>query len=83
MPVCAGITFFRIQVRTGTYVDNKWIADVLPDGIIITISTAQPVKTPAGTLDVPDLEKITRTIAVDRTRKLKFVLPPKQPELKI
>jgi len=83
VPVCAGITFFQIQVRTGTYLDNKWIADVLPDGIVITISTAQPVKTPAGTLDVPDSEKITRTIAVDRTRKLKFVLPPKQPELEI
>ena len=75
VPVCSGVTFFRIQVPSGTESKNfqdKWTNDALPCGICVTVSFAEPVKTVAGTFDVPDAEKITRTIAVDRTRKIKF-----------
>ena len=75
VPVCAGVTFFRIQVpKDAEFKDfqDEWTDDALPYGIVVTISFTEPVKTVAGTFDVPDTEKITRTIAVDRTRKIKF-----------
>jgi len=74
VPICAGITFFRIKVPWGeTYLD-KWTSTSLPPGIEVTISSAEPFKTVGGTLDVPEEEKIIRTIAVDRTRKIKFTV---------
>jgi hypothetical protein len=72
VPICAGITFFRIMVPWGqTYLD-RWTSTSLPPGVEVTLSFGEPFKTVSGTLDVQDEEKITRTIAVDRTRKLKF-----------
>ncbi len=74
VPICAGITFFRIKVPMGeTYLD-KWTSTSLPPGIEVTISAGEPFKTVGGTLDVPEEEKIIRTIAVDRTRKIKFTV---------
>jgi hypothetical protein len=49
---------------------------------VATISFAEPFKTLTGTLDVPDTEKITRTIAIDRTRKIKFIFVKKEDEEK-
>jgi len=79
VPLCGGITFFKIQAVKGQSYHVKWLpAQSLPDGITVTVSFAQPFKTVDGTLDVPESQKITRTIAVDRTRKLKFIIKPKQ-----
>ena len=72
IPVCSGITLFKIQVPKDDDFVDTWSADSLPGGILITISFAQPVKTVSGTLDVPEQDKITRMIAVDRTRKIDF-----------
>lgn len=74
VPICTGVTFFRIQVPTGEEFQNRWAGDSLPAGIVATISFAEPYKTLDGTLDVPDTEKIIRTIAIDRTRKIGFEL---------
>jgi len=72
VPICTGITFFRIRVPRGETPLDRWTASSLPPGIEVTISAAEPFKKANGTLDVPDEEKITRTIAIDRTRKIKF-----------
>ncbi len=80
VPICAGVTFFKIQVPKGEDFQDKWTSSSLPSGIVVTISFAQPFKTLAGTLDVPDVEKITRTIAIDRTRKIKFIFVKKEDE---
>ena len=74
VPICAGVTFFKVQVPGGEDFLDNWSEDSLPEGIVITISFAEPFKTVAGTLEVPDTEKIARTIAVDRTRKINFML---------
>lgn len=74
VPICTGLTFFKVEVPTGEDFPGNWSEDSLPEGIAVTISFAEPFKTVAGTLDVPDTEKIERTIAVDRTRKIKFKL---------
>ncbi len=72
VPVCSGVTFFQVQAATKTRPIDRWTASNLPRSIIITISFAQPVETLPGQWEVPDEEKITRTVAVDRTRKIKF-----------
>jgi hypothetical protein len=74
VPISAGITFFKIKVPWGETYLEKWTSTSLPPGIEVTISGAEPFKTVGGTLDVPEEEKIIRTIAIDRTRKLKFTV---------
>jgi hypothetical protein len=72
-PVCSGVTFFEINaIQDGKPVD-KWDGPA-PSGIKVTLSFAEPFKKVNGTLDVPDTEKDTRTIAIDRTRKIRFAL---------
>ncbi len=78
VPICTGLTFFKIQVPQGEDFQDKWTSASLPRGITVTISFASPYKTTTGTLDVPDSEKISRTIAIDRTRKIRFVLLPEE-----
>jgi len=78
VPICEGATFFRILVPRGEDFQDKWTTSSLPRGIVVTISFAEPFKTVTGELDVPDEEKITRTIAIDRTRKIKFTIVKKE-----
>lgn len=73
VPICSGITYFNISaLQTGQPVD-KWKGQP-PSGIIVTISFAEPFQRINGSFDVMDEEKITRTIAIDRTRKIKFAI---------
>lgn len=71
VPICCGITFFKISILTGKDPIEKWSGSP-PSGIMVTISFAEPYKRADGTFDVPEEEKITRTIAIDRTRKIRF-----------
>lgn len=74
VPLCGGVTFFRISAIKGREPVYKW-SGPLPSGIEVAISFAEPFKRVDGTLDVLDEEKIIRTIAVNRTRKIKFEIP--------
>lgn len=71
VPICAGVTFFKIEAVTGTIRAERWNGSP-PPAIAVTISFAEPYKKVDGTFDVPDEQKITRTIALDRTRKIRF-----------
>jgi len=71
VPICSGITFFKISVLAGKDPIEKWNGPP-PPGIVVTISFAEPYKKADGTFDVLDEEKLTRTIAIDRTRKIRF-----------
>jgi len=73
VPVCSGVTFFRIEAITGKTPAQKWGGSP-PPGIVVTISFAEPFKTAGGTYDVFEEDKISRTIAIDRTRKIKFAV---------
>jgi prepilin-type N-terminal cleavage/methylation domain-containing protein len=72
VPICRGVTYFNMKIYTGK--DKP--ADVFPGGtplgIIITISFAKPFKNSDGHYEVPDNEKYTRTIAINKSRKIKF-----------
>jgi prepilin-type N-terminal cleavage/methylation domain-containing protein len=71
VPLCGGVTFFKISALAGKEPVERWNGNP-PRGIVVTISFAEPYKKVDGTLDVLDEEKITRTIAIDRTRKIRF-----------
>jgi type II secretory pathway component PulJ len=82
VPLCTGLSFFRIQIpRDANTMLNEWLAEKLPPAIVITLSFTPPFKAADGTFDVPDEDKIVRTIAIDRTRKPQFTLPPIDPNL--
>jgi prepilin-type N-terminal cleavage/methylation domain-containing protein len=83
VPVCTGLSFFRIEIpQDANTMLNQWSAEGLPRAIVVTLSFAQPYKTADGTFDVPDEDKVVRTIAIDRGRKPQFTLPPIDPNLR-
>jgi hypothetical protein len=61
-----------VQVPKDEEFQDKWSGPSLPYGVVVTISFAEPYKTISGTFDVPETEKISRTIAINRTRKIDF-----------
>ena len=71
-PICEGVTYFDIEI----YSDKKRPEDIwaggMPFGVTITISFAEPFKNDEGNYDVPESEKYSRTIAFDKSRKIKF-----------
>ena len=75
VPICNSVTFFKIEVPQGEDLKKTWTSNTLPTGIVITISFAEPILTLTNIWDVPETEKIRRTIAVDRTRKITFTIP--------
>jgi len=79
--VCSGVTYFDIKVPQGKdkFVKN-WPGKTMPTGIVVAISFAEPYETLEGTLEVPEQEKFTRTIAINRTRKIGFVFIPDSAE---
>ena len=79
VPICVGITYFKIEaINGGEYID-KWNGRP-PGGIEVTISFAEPFETLDNSLDVYDEDKFIRTVAIDRSRKLKFKITQKPPD---
>jgi prepilin-type N-terminal cleavage/methylation domain-containing protein len=72
VPICSSVTFFKIVARANGSLVDGWTNPSLPYGIMVTVSFAEPFKKLDGTLDVPEDEKISRTIAVNKSRKIKF-----------
>jgi hypothetical protein len=80
VPLCRGVTLFQLEVPKGDdeFVD-QWADPTLPPGVRVSLSFAQPHETVGGTWDVYDEEKIIRTIAIDKTRKIKFTVAVEGP----
>jgi prepilin-type N-terminal cleavage/methylation domain-containing protein len=77
IPVAAGLSCFKIQCLAGTDFVNAWAADTLPGVVKISISFALPYQDTQGNYVVPEDQMITRTVAIDRTRQIKFqFIPP-------
>jgi len=75
IPICRGVTFFKIEIPKGEGVLDRWSDASLPGGIKVTLSFAEPYETVRGTQDVLDHEKTSRTIAINRIRTIPFTLP--------
>ncbi len=99
IPICSGVTFFKIQVPQGSisaptteealinrpgqaeedvfdeedFLD-EWNRNTLPGAVVVTVSFGSAFKRVSGEMDVADEEKVSRTIAIDRTRMVKFDL---------
>ena len=74
VPICSGVTFFEIVVPSGENLLERWTSEALPKGIVVSISFTAPMKMADGDYEVMDEYKTTRTIAIDRTRTIKFEL---------
>jgi hypothetical protein len=74
VPLCRGVTYFRLEVPKGDDFVDQWAEPILPPGVKVTISFAPPHETVQGPLEVYEEEKISRTIAIDKMRKIKFVM---------
>lgn len=73
IPVTTGITFFEIVMPRSNTLLREWKLSTLPPAIRITISLAAPQEDWAtGDLVVFDEDKITRTVAIDRTRMISY-----------
>lgn len=72
VPVCGGLTAFRIEVyRDGEWTD-QWATSDLPTGIRVLVSDAEATKNARGDWEVPEEAMVIRTMAINRTRELKF-----------
>jgi len=78
VPVCSGVTYFRIVVPQGEKLPDKdnWPSGPLPRSIKVTISFAEPVENFLGSYEVPEEQRVTRTMAIDRTRPIRFNIVP-------
>ena len=72
VPLCENVTYFSIEVLKGDQFLDNWPGPVLPKAVVVTISFAEPFKTLDNSYDVLEEQKLSRTIAIDRTRKIAF-----------
>jgi hypothetical protein len=74
VPICRGVTFFQIQAVKGEEFVDTWPLSTAPAGVKVTLAFAESYETVRGTRDVPDEEKISRTLVVNAMRKIKFAM---------
>lgn len=74
VPICTGVTLFRIEVPQREELLQQWNVNSLPAGVVVSLSFAEPFKTASGSFDVYEEDKVTRSIAIDRTRIIAFSL---------
>lgn len=76
IPVAAGLTYFKIQVPRGDNLLDTWTSDKLPTAVKISLSFLSPFRDIDGSFTVLENEMHTRTVAIDRTRQIKFKFVP-------
>jgi type II secretory pathway pseudopilin PulG len=82
IPVTTGITFFEIVAPQGENEFREWRLSGLPRAVRVRISFAEPREDfETGDVLVFDEDKVLRTIAIDRTRKLRYKFVRKEFEL--
>ena len=70
--LCSGITYLKIQIPNKENLLDRWTGKNLPKAITVSLSFAEPYETISGEFEVLDEDIITRTIAIDRTRKIQY-----------
>jgi len=78
IPICWGMTLFEIVVpKKDADPLTKWTEPDLPKSVAVKISFAKPIENLDGTLEILEEDIIVRNIAIDRTRKMKYVFKKK------
>lgn len=72
VPVCTGLSHFQFEIPQGENLVDVWEEQLLPPGFRVTLSFADPYISPRGEVTVPEESLVRRTIAVDRTRPIRF-----------
>jgi prepilin-type N-terminal cleavage/methylation domain-containing protein len=72
IPMCEGVTLFSVQAVEGENTQDEWNSTNLPNGVKITVSFTPPQETLTGEWEVPESEKASRIVSIDKTRKIKF-----------
>lgn len=80
IPICDGVTYFKIQVPAGENFQDRWNSTTLPNAVTVTISFAELFETDEGSYDIEETEKHTRTIGIDKSRNITFTIPKKKPD---
>jgi len=75
--LCTGITYFKVQVPIADDFADNWTSNRLPNAVTVTVSFAEPFENISGELEIYEDDMIIRTIAVDRTRMIKYKFVPK------
>lgn len=76
IPIATGLTYFAIEVPRGDRMLGSWTNSSLPRGVVVTLSFTEPYQAADGSLVLDEADKLSRTIAIDRTRQIKFVYVP-------
>lgn len=74
VPVFMGLTYFEIEAPKGDGVVRVWPSGDPPTAVKVTVSFGAPYEGVDGALDVSESDKVTRTMAIDKTRTIKFVM---------
>jgi hypothetical protein len=72
VPVCDGITYFKIEVYNGQAFGDNWTAKTMPTGIRGEISFSDPIVGIDGSLQMLQEDIYTRMIALNREKNLQF-----------
>ncbi len=75
VPICKGVTYFRVDVPTEDRYVDQWSGTTLPVGVRVSLSLAEPYEAANGLRTVPEDEIQTRTVALDRTRVQRVDMP--------
>ncbi len=72
VPVCSGVTMFKIETVKGEEISQKWDKKALPLAVKVSLSFANMAEDISGNMVVPEEDIIFRTIAVNRARQLTY-----------
>lgn len=72
VPLCQGITFFRIEVVGKDELHDRWTSVSPPRGILVSVSLAEPFEGLNKMWQVYEKDITSRNIAIDRTRTISF-----------
>lgn len=75
--LCTGINYFKVQVPIEDELVDNWTSKRLPNAVTVTVSFAEPFENISGELEIYEEDMVIRTIAVDRTRTIKYKFVPK------
>ena len=79
VPVCTGMTFFEFSIPQGEAEPlQQWKEKTLPPAVTTAMSFALPTELSTGEYVILDEDKEIRTIAIDRTKKIRFVFVKKE-----
>ena len=83
VPLASGITFFKFEAMENDRLYSAWAKTELPKAVVASISFAPPQETLEGTFEVLQEDIFTRTIAIDRTRKISYKLTLQEFDMQI